>query len=151
MTVSRTDLCNTIQITIQNIGTFSLQKGESVLSVLKDQKLLSFSHCGGKGTCGRCAVRFIKGAPLPMPADRRRFTPQQLREGWRLACLAKPVMDAEFVLQPPEEKITVVAKNAFGAQNAEKSEAPEKRYRTLMEIISMVECIEWQSKWPKKN
>ena len=62
MTECRTDLCNTVSITIQNIGTFSLQKGESVLSVLKDQKLLSFSHCGGNGTCGRCAVQFTKGA-----------------------------------------------------------------------------------------
>ena len=118
MTEGRTDLCNTIHITIQNIGTFSLQKGESVLSVLKEQKLLGFSHCGGKGTCGRCAVQFIKGAPLPMPADRRRFSPQQLREGWRLACLAKPVMDAEVVFQPPKEKITILTDDAFRSQAA---------------------------------
>lgn len=117
MTECRTDLCNTVSITIQNIGTFSLQKGESVLSVLKDQKLLSFSHCGGNGTCGRCAVQFTKGAPIPQPGDRRRFTGQQLREGWRLACLARPVMDATLWFQPPKEKMTVVTENAFRLQN----------------------------------
>jgi len=82
-----------IKLQIINEGTFSLAKGENVLSVLIRHNLFDVSHCGGHGTCGKCAVRFKSGAPLPKPGDRRRFTPKQLREGWRLACLAKPQQD----------------------------------------------------------
>lgn len=103
-----------ILITIQNVGTFSLQKGESVLSALKRHNLLTFSHCGGNGTCGRCRVRFLEGAPLPCPGDRRHFSPQELRQGWRLACLAKPKRDAELILAPPKEKMTVLSDTELG-------------------------------------
>lgn len=87
-----------IKIEIQNERTFSLAKGENVLSVLIAQGLFDTSHCGGHGTCGKCEVRFLSGSPLPKPADRRRFTPQQLREGWRLACMAKPQQDCVIAL-----------------------------------------------------
>lgn len=98
-----------IKIEIQDEGAFSLEKGENVLSVLIRQNLFDTSHCIGHGTCGKCAVRFLSGAPLPKPADRRHFSPEQLREGWRLACMAKPQQDcvitkpergkAEFILE----------------------------------------------------
>ena len=89
----------TIEIEIQNEGTFSLTKGENVLSVLIEQGLFKTSHCGGHGTCGKCEVCFLSGAPLPKPADRRRFSPQQLRDGWRLACMAKPQQDCVIALK----------------------------------------------------
>lgn len=136
MTAHRTNLCNTVRITIQNIGTFSLSKGESVLSVLKDQGLLSFSHCGGNGTCGRCVVQFTKGAPLPQPGDRRRFTGQELREGWRLACLARPVTDATLKFQPPKEKMTVVTENAFRYGNTGDTENEDKELHALCNEMS---------------
>ncbi|MBQ8527907.1 MAG: DUF4445 domain-containing protein [Lachnospiraceae bacterium] len=87
-----------ITIEIQKEGTFSLEKGENVLSVLTENNLFDVSHCGGHGTCGKCSVRFLSGAPLPLPADRRRFSPQELRDGWRLACFAKPQQDCAISL-----------------------------------------------------
>ncbi len=96
-----------INVEIKNGGTFSLSKGENVLSVLIEHGLFDVSHCGGHGTCGKCAVRFLSGAPLPKPGDRRRFMPEQLREGWRLACLAKPQQDCaiEAVFEKQEDFI----------------------------------------------
>ncbi len=91
-----------IKVEIQKEGTFSLEKGENVLSVLIENGLFDTSHCAGHGTCGKCAVCFTSGAPLPKPADRRRFSPQQLREGWRLACMAKPLQDC--VITKPESR-----------------------------------------------
>lgn len=49
--------------------------------------------CGGRGACGKCRVRFLSAAPLPSFADRIFFSPKELREGWRLACTAKPTDD----------------------------------------------------------
>lgn len=42
--------------------------------------------CGGLGRCGRCRVRFVRHAPPCLPAEEAVFSPQQLAEGWRLAC-----------------------------------------------------------------
>ncbi len=51
--------------------------------------------CGGRGACGKCRVRFPGQAPLPSSADRKFFTPAQLREGYRLACTSRPGADCE--------------------------------------------------------
>lgn len=91
-----------IEIEIQSEGTFSLKKGENVLSVLIEHGMFEVSHCAGHGTCGRCRVCFVKGAPIPLPADRRFFKPDELRKGWRLACKAKP--QADCVIKLPESR-----------------------------------------------
>ena len=47
--------------------------------------------CNGRGTCGKCAVRVISGTVAESPADRARFSDEELKNGWRLACQAFPV------------------------------------------------------------
>jgi uncharacterized 2Fe-2S/4Fe-4S cluster protein (DUF4445 family) len=42
--------------------------------------------CGGEGTCGKCRVRITRGAGDPGAAERRVFTPEELGQGFRLAC-----------------------------------------------------------------
>lgn len=49
--------------------------------------------CGGRGSCGRCLVRFHKNAPLPVQIDRSFLTPDMMRQGYRLACKARPMQD----------------------------------------------------------
>jgi len=50
--------------------------------------------CGGKGLCGHCLVRVIKGTLAePSLAERDRLTPRQLAEGFRLACAAQVLGD----------------------------------------------------------
>lgn len=44
------------------------------------------STCGGRGTCGKCRVRLLPGALPPTEADRRKLSPAELDDGWRLAC-----------------------------------------------------------------
>ncbi len=103
-----TDRNQRIDIEIQNEGTFSLEKGENVLSVLTEQGFFEVSHCGGHGTCGKCVVRFLQGAPLPVPADRRRFSPQELRDGFRLACMAKPRQSCRIELCVQREEMFIM-------------------------------------------
>ena len=106
-----------MQMVVKNGGTFSLNAGESVLSVLKKRNLATFSNCGGHGTCGKCAVRFLKGAPLPLPADRKRFSPSQLREGYRLACLAKPAQDCIVEMAFEKEKEFILTSSALPSES----------------------------------
>ena len=45
--------------------------------------------CGGKGTCGKCAVRVTAGRCAPSAACAAHFSPAKLKAGWRLACQAR--------------------------------------------------------------
>ena len=49
------------------------------------------ADCGGKGTCGKCKVRFLQDPPKPREGERKVLTEQEIQEGYRLACLAKAV------------------------------------------------------------
>jgi len=51
-------------------------------------------YCGGEGRCGKCRVQFLEGASEPTTADREFLTPEELSEGYRLACQARLKQDA---------------------------------------------------------
>ena len=57
---------------------------------LKDYLLSRDIHiltaCGGRGNCGKCAVRIIKGDVTVNTMDRFWFSASQLNEGLRLGC-----------------------------------------------------------------
>ncbi len=65
----------------------------TMMSVLLQNHLINGSFCGGRGDCGRCVVQFLEGAPLPTGVERARLTPEELRQGYRLACVARPKRD----------------------------------------------------------
>ncbi|MEI2712453.1 MAG: ASKHA domain-containing protein [Nocardioides sp.] len=57
------------------------------------------STCGGHGTCRKCKVQIDFAAPVTSH-DRRTFSETELDEGWRLACLVKPVHDVVVQVPP---------------------------------------------------
>lgn len=65
----------------------------TVMSTLLKNGLISGSFCGGRGDCGRCKIQFIEGVTMPTPLERSVMEPEELRQGYRLACLAKPKDD----------------------------------------------------------
>ncbi|WP_214368629.1 ASKHA domain-containing protein [Pseudonocardia sp. H11422] len=61
------------------------------------------STCGGHGTCKKCRVRVAgdNGAEAPVSRlDPRAFSPDELRAGWRLACLAPANTDIRVEVPP---------------------------------------------------
>jgi uncharacterized 2Fe-2S/4Fe-4S cluster protein (DUF4445 family) len=46
------------------------------------------STCGGRGTCGKCKVRIVRGLTDAETADHRQLRPQEISDGWRLSCQA---------------------------------------------------------------
>lgn len=64
--------------------------GESILHACQREKIFSDSVCGGKGICGKCKVRMMTNVVEPSDADKAFFKEEELSQGWRLACLAKP-------------------------------------------------------------
>lgn len=89
----------------------SFEKGESLLLLCQKAGIFINAPCNGKGSCGKCRVRFTKGAPLPVPAERKHLTPEELRLGIRLACMCTLTTDCEVVL--PAEKETDVITGGF--------------------------------------
>ena len=63
--------------------------------------------CGGFGVCGKCKVRFASGAvPDPTPDELRHLPPQELSEGWRLACRHRVGEDAQVIV-PAESRPSI--------------------------------------------
>ena len=58
------------------------------------------STCGGHGTCKKCKVRIVDGDTPISSLDVRAFTPDELRDGWRLACRAVATTDLEVEVPP---------------------------------------------------
>ena len=58
------------------------------------------STCGGHGTCRKCRVRVTEGEVPVSRLDPRAFDPDQLRAGWRLACMAPADNDVRVDVPP---------------------------------------------------
>ncbi len=69
--------------------------------------------CGSQGTCGRCRVRVVEGAPAPTDADRARFTAEELDAGWRLSCQLR--LFAPAVVEIPSVTRSLAGKS-FGGE-----------------------------------
>ena len=125
-----------IQVVIKGEGTFSLKRGENVLSVLSEEKQAAMNGCAGNGTCGKCAVRFVMGAPLPTATDRKFFSPSALREGYRLACLARPQQNCivEFCFE--DKPIEIVDQTVFSAEGPEEDAAGGQMDSLVMVRVS---------------
>ena len=57
------------------------------------------STCGGHGTCHKCKVRVEGPSPITRH-DVRTFSPDQIAEGWRLACLVRATRDLRVDVPP---------------------------------------------------
>jgi uncharacterized 2Fe-2S/4Fe-4S cluster protein (DUF4445 family) len=58
------------------------------------------STCGGHGTCRKCLVRVDEGSVPVSRLDLRAFTPEQISQGWRLACRAQAAADLQVEVPP---------------------------------------------------
>ena len=58
------------------------------------------STCGGHGTCKKCKVRISSGSIPAASLDARAFSPDELRDGWRLACRAAATSDLTIEVPP---------------------------------------------------
>lgn len=107
---------NSLHITI-NTGekTVMLQapRGKQLKGLLSDAGIKVTFPCAGMGRCGKCRVRFTKGAPKASFQDKSFLSEKEIEDGVRLLCRAVLTEDAEIVLeegQLKEEKIYAAGK-----------------------------------------
>jgi len=89
------------------------------------------STCGGHGTCRKCKVQVLKGGVPVSSVDPRAFSPQELRDGWRLACRA-PAREDLAVHVPPLQTRPKAALVGVG-RHVILRPAVQKRYVELAE------------------
>lgn len=63
---------------------------ESLLETMARRQIMQPADCGGRGSCGKCRIRVIKGRMGITPQDKTIFSEEELRQGYRLACMAYP-------------------------------------------------------------
>lgn len=76
-----------VAVTFQPSGkTVHVLRGTSLLETAAAVGITLDLPCGGEGTCGKCRVVVQCGACEPTDAERNVFTPEEIDDGWRLAC-----------------------------------------------------------------
>ncbi len=100
---------------------------KTLLETMREGAVLLPSLCGGMGKCGRCLVRFQSHAPLPTQTERLMIAPEELRAGYRLACMARPkrecTVEADFAGDKDgEERNLHVLTGYYGADRGWQTE-----------------------------
>ena len=54
--------------------------------------------CAGSGVCGGCRIRFLEGAPEATPSEKRLLSPDEIKEGIRLACQHRITSDCTVLV-----------------------------------------------------
>lgn len=121
----------------------------TLLSVLRENSLLTDSLCGGRGECGGCVVQFLNGATIPTAMERKRFSPEELRQGYRLACMAKPQTDCVVRLPHREgAKVPVLTKTIPLSENID--QIGQENFQSENRISYDTESDELQKNAAKK-
>lgn len=92
-----------IRVTIKNYGTFRINEGTSLISLLVRKQIPIPAACNGQGRCGLCRVR-IKTNTQPCDPVEKIFLPKELeKQGYHLACRFRPHIDTTVII--PSKKI----------------------------------------------
>jgi uncharacterized 2Fe-2S/4Fe-4S cluster protein (DUF4445 family) len=89
------------------------------------------STCGGHGTCKKCKIRILNGAAPASSLDVRAFSPDELRDGWRLACRVQT--DGDLTVQVPPLVTRPKAATVGVGRQVILRPAAQKRYLELDE------------------
>lgn len=74
---------------------------QTFLAYLQERKIPIDATCNGKGTCGKCKVKFIDPIPLPSTEEIKLLQPDELNAGIRLVC--RHTIDVDTTIERLEE------------------------------------------------
>ena len=103
-----------VKITINDDKELTVPTGGTLINTLGEAGIHLPSACGGKGSCGQCKCRVVKGGGSILPTEVPHFSRRQVKEGWRLGCQVKVKEDLslrlpESILSIKEYECTVVS------------------------------------------
>ncbi len=92
-------------IKINQDHQLDVEGGRTLLNTLKDEDIFIPSACGGKGSCGLCKCKVIKGGGEFLPTEAPWISAEERKEGVRLSCQIKVKSDVEMEI--PEELFSI--------------------------------------------
>ncbi|SET81802.1 Uncharacterized 2Fe-2 and 4Fe-4S clusters-containing protein, contains DUF4445 domain [Natronincola peptidivorans] len=81
---------------------------QSILNLLQEKNIYISALCGGRGTCGKCKIKILKGELPVTSRDEEYFSKKELEQGYRLACSAFPENDLEIIIDALEEDFAII-------------------------------------------
>ena len=90
-----------ITVTINEYGkrhALTAAKGERLKAILDRAGVVYSLPCGGAGRCGRCRIKFLKGAPIPGSFEERFLSDEEAELGIRILCRTIVYEDCEIEL-----------------------------------------------------
>jgi uncharacterized 2Fe-2S/4Fe-4S cluster protein (DUF4445 family) len=75
----------------------NISEGSVLLDILRDRSVFIESPCSGRGICGKCKVKIVKGLQEPSNSDREKLSIEELQQGIRLSC--KVILDREMEIE----------------------------------------------------
>lgn len=121
------------------------ESGRAVLPTMRESGMELPAFCDGIGKCGRCRIRFDGYAPLPTPTERALLEPEEMRNGYRLACMARPIKDCVIECAfGQEQAMDVVTENRVAKSHMMKS-------RMMKSPVSESQTVNSQYVNPMKN
>ena len=97
----------TLQIDFPVPQKISCRRGSNLFQVLQEHHILLPSYCGGRGTCGKCGIRLLKGCLPITPEDRSAFSDEKLRQGMRLSC--KAILQQDLTISIENQELSEIA------------------------------------------
>lgn len=84
----------------------AFSKGKTLLEILQDHGRAPESPCAGKGTCGKCRVKVLRGElSPPTEEETAHLTREELDQGIRLSCQATPTGDVHLSLLAAKSQV----------------------------------------------
>jgi uncharacterized 2Fe-2S/4Fe-4S cluster protein (DUF4445 family) len=111
--------------------SFRVPPGVSVFDAASWNGIAIDSTCGGHGTCKKCKVQITEGIVPISRLDNRAFSQEELKNGWRLACVARATENLAITV-PPMTTRPKAATVGVGRQVILRP-AVQKRYLELTE------------------
>jgi Na+-transporting NADH:ubiquinone oxidoreductase subunit F len=94
-----------VTITVNGVREVAAKANFKLLDILNAAGIAVPSGCAGAGTCGLCRVSDVTHCGSPLPTEKARLTPTEVREGVRLAC--QIVVRSDLSVKVPEEVLGV--------------------------------------------
>ncbi len=82
------------------ISSVEVEDGVSLLeAVSKISNMHIDAACGGKGTCGKCKVKVLKGElPSPSLSESKHISSSDLEDGYRLSCMVPVIGNIDVIV-----------------------------------------------------
>lgn len=90
---------------------FTVDGGGNLLTALLDHQIKIPAACGGKGMCGYCKVRVLKGGGALLPTERPFLSRRDIATGIRLACQVKVREDVEVAVPDFLDVVSEIVRN----------------------------------------